>query len=206
MLNNIQNYDRFYAESSEHAYGTPNPIVRAVLDFTSHGTVLDIGAGDGRHAIFLAKHGFQVTALDTSAVALDKLEHLAAQQQVAVTTIQTDIARWSFENSYDVLIATSIFQHLHHNDALTLLETMKQCTNPQGIHAIALFTQEGDRYLLDRQEDPEAFYPASGWLRGFYQKWKVLHEERKEATLIRRNRADGTPMKSIVETLLIRKT
>ena len=57
-------------------YGTaPNDFLRArVGDLPPGGRVLCIGEGEGRNAVFLAKQGFAVTAVDMSHVGLDKLQ------------------------------------------------------------------------------------------------------------------------------------
>lgn len=45
-------------------------IIKDQLDLFVHGSVLDVGAGDGRNALFLAKCGFDVTALDIAPTGL----------------------------------------------------------------------------------------------------------------------------------------
>jgi 2-polyprenyl-3-methyl-5-hydroxy-6-metoxy-1,4-benzoquinol methylase len=50
----------------------PAEIVERILKYKSSGSVLDIGAGQGRNSLFLAKSGFSVEAIDSSEEGLKK--------------------------------------------------------------------------------------------------------------------------------------
>lgn len=66
----------------------PNVFVREVAQTLAPGSALDVAAGDGRHALWLAHRGWTVEAVDFSAVAMERGARLAAEQGVA------DRARW----------------------------------------------------------------------------------------------------------------
>ena len=53
-------------------------------------TVLDVGAGEGGDAIWLAEQGWQVTANDISALALDRVRVAAAARGLEVGLVQAD--------------------------------------------------------------------------------------------------------------------
>lgn len=74
------------------AYGTePGDFVRAMAPrFAS--PVLDLGCGDGRHAVWLAGLGHEVTGVDLSPLALEKTQRLAAERGVRVATVLADLA------------------------------------------------------------------------------------------------------------------
>lgn len=55
------------------------------------GRALDLACGEGRNAIWLAKLGWVVTAVDYSEVAIERARQLAAAQQVAVEWIEADV-------------------------------------------------------------------------------------------------------------------
>jgi hypothetical protein len=58
------------------AYGTePNDFLVSVADRIPRGKVLCLAEGEGRNAVQLAGLGFEVTAVDTSSVGLEKAEH-----------------------------------------------------------------------------------------------------------------------------------
>jgi cyclopropane fatty-acyl-phospholipid synthase-like methyltransferase len=60
------------------------------------GRVLCLAEGEGRNAVFLAKQGYSVTAVDQSSVGLKKAEELATDLGVRISTIVTDLADYDF--------------------------------------------------------------------------------------------------------------
>ena len=69
----------------------PNRFVVAELQDLAPGRALDVGAGEGRNAVWLASRGWQVTAVDFSAVGLDKGRRLAQDRGVAVDWVLADV-------------------------------------------------------------------------------------------------------------------
>lgn len=209
MRNEIRNYDAMYRQSEERKesfYGKPAQVVEQIPYHVFQGEALDIGAGDGRHTIFLAEHGLTVTALDTSSEGIQNIQNIA--QKKALHNIKAevvDITTWTFEKIYDAIVVSMTLQHLQEREALALLERMKEQTAPGGVNAVSLFTNDGDRFLLDREEDPGAFYPANGWLKEYYKGWEIISYEEKKGPLIARTRPDGTPMENTVARMLAKK-
>jgi cyclopropane fatty-acyl-phospholipid synthase-like methyltransferase len=61
------------------------------------GRVLSLGEGEGRNAVFLARRGLDVTALDISEVGLAKTSALARQHGVTVHTRVADLSQAELE-------------------------------------------------------------------------------------------------------------
>jgi len=61
------------------------------------GDVLCLAEGEGRNAVFLARQGFRVLAVDQSAVGLRKAEQLAAENGVRIDTVVADLAEFAVE-------------------------------------------------------------------------------------------------------------
>ena len=76
------------------AYGTtPNDFLKSeYFRIPKGGRVLCLAEGEGRNAVFLAMQGYSVTAVDQSAVGLEKAESLAIQYGVEITTEVVDLA------------------------------------------------------------------------------------------------------------------
>jgi SAM-dependent methyltransferase len=73
--------------------------------------VLVPGDGEGRNGVWLAQQGHRVTAMDGSAVGLQKAQALAAERGVALQTVLGDLADWAPEPaSFDAVVLT--FVHL----------------------------------------------------------------------------------------------
>jgi SAM-dependent methyltransferase len=80
----------------------PNQFVEAELSGLPPGRALDLAAGEGRNAIWLARRGWQVTAVDFSQAGLDKGRTLAAD--VTIEWVCADATTWRGDSSYDVCV------------------------------------------------------------------------------------------------------
>ncbi len=69
----------------------PNRFLVAEVEGLAPGTALDLGAGEGRNAVWLAQQGWQVTAVDFSDVGLAEAEQLAAAAGVEMSTTCADL-------------------------------------------------------------------------------------------------------------------
>lgn len=65
-------WDTRYAESARVWSAGPNQFVAAELADLAPGRAVDLAAGEGRNAIWLASLGWQVTAIDFSRVAIER--------------------------------------------------------------------------------------------------------------------------------------
>ena len=85
--------------SDEYFYGTePNDFLRGhAAAIPEGGEVLCLGEGEGRNAVYLASLGYKVTALDQSAVGLDKARRLAAAKGVRIETVVADLEHYRIE-------------------------------------------------------------------------------------------------------------
>lgn len=69
------------------------------------GTALDLAAGEGRNAVWLAKQGWTVTAVDFSEVALGRARDLAEHEGVTITTVLADLRQYEPEpEAYDLVV------------------------------------------------------------------------------------------------------
>jgi len=93
-------------EGKEFALGKePNPFLKKYLPFLPKGKALDIAAGEGRNAVFLATHGFEVDAVDISEKGLKKTRRLAKEEGVRVHTILSDLDVYPIDKKkYDLIV------------------------------------------------------------------------------------------------------
>jgi SAM-dependent methyltransferase len=69
----------------------PAALLAEWIDRLPPGRALDLGCGSGRDAVFLAEHGFEVTAVDRLPDALARAEALAARRGVSIRTARVDL-------------------------------------------------------------------------------------------------------------------
>ncbi|MFG1941892.1 class I SAM-dependent methyltransferase [Nonomuraea sp. NPDC048826] len=89
-------WDEHYDGHAPVAAGPPNPYLRAAALDRAPGTALDAGCGEGAEAIWLATHGWRVTAVDIAETALRRARgHAAASGVTAgIDWIQADLTTW----------------------------------------------------------------------------------------------------------------
>ncbi len=73
-------YPRLRASATESPSSEPSPFLTANVHLIPKGKVLDVAAGHGRHALYLASHGYEVVGLDWDAEALKALAHTASER------------------------------------------------------------------------------------------------------------------------------
>lgn len=80
----------------------PNQFVAAECADLAPGLAVDLAAGEGRNAIWLASVGWRVWAVDYSRVALDKGRQLAGD--LAVTWVCADVTSWHPPEPVDLVV------------------------------------------------------------------------------------------------------
>ena len=104
-------WDQRYAVD-EYVYGKePNDFLAEVSGGLAPGKVLCLAEGEGRNAVFLAALGHAVTAVDASAVGLEKARKLATERGVEIAVRVADLADFAIApQHWDGVVA--IFCHL----------------------------------------------------------------------------------------------
>lgn len=95
-------WDQRYAASELVWSREPNQFVATELADLPPGTAVDLAAGEGRNAIWLASRGWSATAVDFSQVALDKGARLAGD--LDVTWVRADATRWQPPAPVDLVV------------------------------------------------------------------------------------------------------
>jgi SAM-dependent methyltransferase len=98
-------WDRRYAEADLVWSADPNQFVAAELADLPPGTAVDLAAGEGRNALWLASLGWRVTAVDFSAVALDKGRQIAEARGLDIEWVHADLTDYAPPAADLVLIA-----------------------------------------------------------------------------------------------------
>ena len=89
-----EDWNRRYASAELVWTAEPNRFLVAEVGTLPAGSALDLGAGEGRNAVWLAQQGWQVTAVDFAEVGLDKASKLAAAAEVNLSTVCADLTTY----------------------------------------------------------------------------------------------------------------
>lgn len=146
-------FDNFY-DSPELSFGSkPSPELKKIIGLlNSGGKALDIGAGDGRNSLYLARNGFRVTAIDNSIIAMKKLNRFASHNGLKgkVLTICSDVRVVDYPHSeYDLAIAVTIFDHLPKEDIYPLFEKISNSLIPDGYLFVRVHTIDDPGFRHD---------------------------------------------------------
>lgn len=134
-------WDEKYS-AEDYIYGTePNAFLAAHAAELPPGEVLCLAEGEGRNAVYLAGQGFNVTALDLSAVGLEKAERLAAEKGVEIDTICADLAKYELGvGRWDAIV--SIFGHLPPDVRRKVYSAIPSALKPGGILLLEAYTPD----------------------------------------------------------------
>ena len=103
-------WDSRYADSEFLWTAEPNRFVVQELADLPPGRALDLACGEGRNAVWLAQHGWHVTAVDFSPVGLDKARRLADARGVTVDWVLADLLDHQPEESAYQLVLVAYLQ------------------------------------------------------------------------------------------------
>ncbi|MBX2873326.1 MAG: methyltransferase domain-containing protein [Saprospiraceae bacterium] len=101
-------YDKYY--QTDNLFGAPYPeLLEFYSSLPSKGKLLDLGCGQGRDAIALAKLGFEVMGIDSSKVGIKQLSAVAEQQGLSLQGEVADIYTYTGFGNYDYILLDSMF-------------------------------------------------------------------------------------------------
>lgn len=161
------NWDERY-KRGEHGNDVPHPlVVRAGTQFPP-GRALDVACGSGRHALLLAKLGWQVEAVDGSSVALELLQSRAQAGGLHLETTVADLTRGEYaiaSNKYDLVVLTCYLQR-------DLFPSLCAGVKPGGIAVVVIALQDADPSVKPMNPD---FLLRPGELREHFGSWEFVH-------------------------------
>lgn len=135
-------WDKRYSEEG-FAYGAaPNDFLKSeYFRIPKGGRVLCLAEGEGRNAVFLAKQGYSVTAVDQSSIGLQKAESLAIEHGVEVSTIVANLNDYDLGNEvWDGII--SIAAHVPPLLRQDLHDQVVNSLKRNGVFILEAFTEE----------------------------------------------------------------
>ncbi|TCW58017.1 methyltransferase family protein [Bacillus thuringiensis] len=172
MMNNFWN-DRY--KSDEYFYGEePNTFIKEqAFRLANHNKVIAFAEGEGRNAVFLARQGHKVTAIDYSEDGLEKTKKLAKKHNVDVHTKKVDLLADSLPvNEYDAAIM--VFGHFHNDHKKMVLDKMIQTIKPGGLIMFEVYSKKQMNYGTGGPKDIDMLYDPIEILT-WCEEHKVIH-------------------------------
>ncbi|UCG52078.1 MAG: class I SAM-dependent methyltransferase [Candidatus Latescibacterota bacterium] len=173
-------YDKAYS-NTENLFGTqPEKILKNHIKMLSGiRPVLDIGAGQGRHALFLARKGFIVDAIDPSRVAIETLSNKAAKEKLHIRAHQCGFEDFVPQTDYYSGIAVfGLLQTLSWRSIGLLVDKIGRWTGPGTLIFVTTFTTADPLYDHYAQTwtkiGKNSFSSDDGSIRTYFKPGEVL--------------------------------
>jgi SAM-dependent methyltransferase len=143
----------------------PDPLAPGLGDLaellTRRIRALDLSCGDGHDALYLAARGIDVTALDSSAGRVQRLQQEALKRGVRIRTRVEGLAQLQLSGRYDLVIARACLHPLPHAQRARLVATMQAHTRHRGFNVVEVATAA--HAGADGVPDGEIFAAYAGW-------------------------------------------
>lgn len=199
-------YEERYKEENYYWGIAPNRLCYEIMKLrppVKPYRVLDMGCGEGKDAVFLARNGYRVTAFDVAENGLKKARELAYRNGVDINFLRADINEFLPGEMYDIVFCSGVCHYIRKNNRLKLFEELKAHTNEKGIHTLNVFVQKPfiemapDSEAVEKQTEP--WY--SGEMLYYYHDW-FFH---KNEEIIFDCNSGGIPHKHCMDIMIAEK-
>jgi len=139
-------YDKEY--QTPDLFGEPyQELLNFFNKLSRRGKFLDLGCGQGRDSIALAKLGYQVTGVDISKVGIDQLIGKAENLGLSLTGQIADIYDFDFAEHYDIVLLNSIL-HFGKKDRKKELALLKNAADNANIVCVCIKHDKAREQIL----------------------------------------------------------
>lgn len=197
-------WDRRYRDAELIWGAPPNAVVVDLCWGLRPGRALDLACGEGRNALWLADHGWTVTAVDFSQVAIDKARTVASRKGRSVRSRITwrcaDVTTAELGEGYD--LALMVFLHLPAAQRRALLHRVADALAPDGALMVVGHDSTNPTEGYGGPQDPEILYSPDDLVADLAGRLEIRVAERRkrlteggdaiDAVLVA-TRASGTP-------------
>ena len=175
MENDRTQYEKLY-QSEDYYWGTEGADfldrLTAIKPPRGGMKVLDIGCGEGKDAVYMAKKGYTVTAFDLTGSGIEKTLRLAEEARVKLNAYVDDINTFETDERFDIIYSSGTLQYLFPDKIASFFEKIQKMTNPRGLNYFNVFVRKP--FLADAPDwDKEETLWKTGELFAWYTDWKI---------------------------------
>ncbi len=161
-------FDARYRQQKNIFGEKPIDLVEKVAKMLPPGAeVLELGVGEGRNALFLARQGFSVLGIDAAPTAIERLEEEAKKEHLPLRGKVADISHYQFHQHFDLILAIGLLHFLSQEIGHQLIARMKAATKPGGFNIVAALAEQ-------HPFNPKPHVYSHGELKKLYADWKIL--------------------------------
>ena len=141
--------------------------------FDKNGVILDVGCGDGKNTVYLARQGFEnIDAFDLSEAAIRKLKRISDKEKLKINAQMKSLQEFNFEKQYDLVLSFGVYHFVPEQEWKNFILKAQQNTKRGGVHIIQMFndslppTPDIAPYAVGMAKDGE--------LKDLYKDWEIL--------------------------------
>ena len=132
--------------------------------------VLDLGCGNGRHAIYFARQGLKAAGIDVSEQAIEWARDWSRREDLDIDFRVGNIESLPFaDKSFDVVVSHGVLDHVHMETARKAATEVHRVLRPKGVFYCDLRSTEDFEYGIGEQAGPNTFVVGEGYERGLVQ-------------------------------------
>jgi SAM-dependent methyltransferase len=164
----MADWDARYSRG-EHIISEPLPLLVRMAEGLRPGRALELACGPGRHALFLAERGWQVTAVDASRVAIELLEKSARERDLHVEARVADLERGEFTIEPEAYDLVGVFYYLQRDLFPQIRDGVRE--GALVVAAIHMVDESPEAHPMN-----EDYLLQPGELRAQFGGWQILHD------------------------------
>ncbi|MFZ5981784.1 MAG: methyltransferase domain-containing protein [Candidatus Zixiibacteriota bacterium] len=219
MTENDMSYDSAYGQTDNYfGKNASRILVEYWQSLGKKRPVLDIGAGQGRNTLFLARQGLIVDAIDPSIVAIETIANIVAEENLPVSTCQCGFESFvPLTDFYSGILIFGLIQVLPREEISHLVRLVETWTSAGSLIFVSAFTVEDSGYerykknakeigrnsFIDQQGNAHT-YMEPGEVRELFGRYQALCYREELGPLHRHG--DGDPERHAEVLAVFKKT
>ena len=158
-------------EGTTYIYGKePTAFLNEKLSLLKKGKALVLAMGEGRNAVYLAEHGFDVTGVDISAVGIEKCERLAEERGVVVNSVVANLTDYDMgSEQYDLITNFYFFDK-------SILPGVIDSLKPGGIFIFETYSRDHPKHSKFGPKNPDYLVKPNELLE-IFKSLRILYYE-----------------------------
>lgn len=201
----MRSYDEVYRETAFYWGREPNGLCQRACAAVQAADLdrrlaVDLGCGEGRDVIYLARHGFEVTGVDVSQPGLAKARQWASGEGLAIGTALVDLNDYRLQATSDLVYASGTLTFIAPTRRPEIFRHYKEWTRPGGVNAFNAFVEKPYLPVPPDWGEDEHFF-RSGELLTFYWDWEIVEFEEVEFDC----QSGGIPHRHAMDVLIARR-
>lgn len=124
---------------------------------------LDLGCGVGRHALALARIGYEVCATDLATAGLAQLKRAAEVEKLSVAVKEAPCTNLPFDDAFfDFIVAFNVVHHGHKTDVARSFSEIRRVLRIGGVVQATLLSKRSAARLTGTEVSPDTYIWEDG--------------------------------------------